>query len=188
MAALIGLVAGLAGAGLLSQLRSPSADEDGIGPDDRDTIPNRVGVDRPLDWLVIATDQEGLIRVDPASGVVIDLGIEVRSLGRVWGKVIVQDIEGKVYALEPELLAQQPPIALPPPINDVLYAFLPSWVSTSSTPNHLWLSPRLGGATDGYGSTTARCATWRPVRGWRCTVSSSMLSGMAGPTSLRTDR
>ena len=147
MAALFAVVAGLVGAVVLSRAQSSPADEDELGLDG-EAVLNRIDVGRPLAWFVIATDQEGLVRVDLESGSVTDLGIEARSLGRAWGKVIVQDIEGRVYALEPELLAEEPPIDVPPPINDALYAFLPSWVRASSTPNYVWLSPRPGGATE----------------------------------------
>jgi hypothetical protein len=139
---------GIAGALAFSRLDSSSRVPSEIGLDDPDRPPNRIDVDRRLDWLVIATDQDGLIRVDPETGVVTQLGIEARSLGRAWGTVIVQDIDGKVYALDPALLSQTPPIEMPAPINDVLYAFLPSWITTSSTPDHVWLSPGTGGATE----------------------------------------
>ncbi|MFW2382189.1 MAG: hypothetical protein ACN4GZ_10555 [Acidimicrobiales bacterium] len=141
-------IALVVGAVVLSRVAPSSPEVDEIGGDDPERTPNRIDVDRSLEWLVVATDQEGLIRVDPATGDVTDLGIEARSLGRAWGHVVVQDIEGKVYALNPGLLTQQPPIELPPPINDVLYAFLPSWINTSSTPDHVWISPGTGGATE----------------------------------------
>jgi len=141
-------VAAVVAAVVFSQVGPSSPEADEIGLDDAELIPNRIDVDRSLQWLVVATDQEGLIRVDPATGELTDLGIVARSLGRAWGQVIVQDIEGKVYALNPELLTQEPPIELPPPINDVLYAFLPSWLNTSSAQDHIWLSPGTGGANE----------------------------------------
>ncbi len=142
------VVVGVAGALVTPRLETSTPDPDEVGFDEDARPPNRIDLDDSLGWLVVATDQEGLIRVDPETGEVTRLEIDARSLGRAWGKVVVQDVEGKVYALDPSLLSLEPPIEMPAPINDVLYAFLPSWITTSSTPHHVWLAPGTGGATE----------------------------------------
>ncbi|NNE94425.1 MAG: hypothetical protein HKN24_00155 [Acidimicrobiales bacterium] len=146
----VGFAVVLGGVGLAAGLSlvdsAPSDDEAGL--DDSLRVPNRINADEALGWYVVATDQDGLIRVDPASGEVVDLDIPTRLLGRAWGSVVVQDIEGRVYALDPASLAGETPIEVPGPINDELYAFLPSWITTSSTPDHVWLVRSTGGAVE----------------------------------------
>ncbi len=96
------------------------------------------------DWFVVSTNNETLVRIDPESGEVVDLGLAMRSLGRAWGRVILQDIEGRVYGASPADLASDLPVPAPTPINDTLYSFLPAWVIASSTRDHIWLAEGTG--------------------------------------------
>lgn len=107
-----------------------------------------VGADGSSPWLLLAVNTQGLVRVDPATGEVTELGLDLTILGRSDGHVFLQTASGRVVAVDAAELAADDPV-VPEPINNTQYSPIPlSFPLLSSTPDHIWLRELEGSISE----------------------------------------